>query len=386
MNAPQVIEHPLEKAAPEEAEVRALVPRAASPLDLPAEVFRAGLDRRKQNRSALMEWVRSALVEGVDFGSIPTKRGPSKPSLWKPGAEKICGMLGVTVHFPTLADYEQAALQGTELKHIIMRCAIQDASGRVVADGVGARSLAQDYGDINKALKMAEKSAHIDATLRMAGLSEVFTQDLEDLVTTTGPQAGPPVTSTHPSPSAVAGNPSGSAPPVRHNGASNPGEPIQWISAAQHRRLEALLKAAGLPRERVREWLAHRHPQAYPEGVRLNRIWVRHAEEIEHNIPRFLEALEKEREAEVQARQRQAAAREEALDWAADQFGWKGDLQELARIAAEQAAQAGILHRRAQAKDGHLDPAEVAQAERLAERARLLREFAADAHPVESIN
>ena len=27
---------------------------------------------------------------------------------------------------------------------------------------------------------MAEKSAHIDATLRLAGLSEVFTQDLED--------------------------------------------------------------------------------------------------------------------------------------------------------------------------------------------------------------
>ena len=27
---------------------------------------------------------------------------------------------------------------------------------------------------------MATKSAHIDATLRMAGLSEVFTQDLED--------------------------------------------------------------------------------------------------------------------------------------------------------------------------------------------------------------
>lgn len=28
---------------------------------------------------------------------------------------------------------------------------------------------------------MAEKSAHIDAVLRLAGLSEVFTQDLEDL-------------------------------------------------------------------------------------------------------------------------------------------------------------------------------------------------------------
>jgi hypothetical protein len=38
----------------------------------------------------------------------------------------------------------------------------------------------QDFCDPNKAFKMAEKSALIDATLRLAGLSEMFTQDLED--------------------------------------------------------------------------------------------------------------------------------------------------------------------------------------------------------------
>ena len=152
------------------------------PLDIPAEVFRAALTRRQDNRAALIQWVRSALVEGSDFGKIPTKRGPSKPSLWKPGAEKICGMLGVTASFPTLGNYEQAALSGVELVTIIIRCELHDAQGRKVADGVGARSVKQDFGDINKALKMAEKSAMIDATLRLAGLSEVFTQDIEDLL------------------------------------------------------------------------------------------------------------------------------------------------------------------------------------------------------------
>ena len=116
---------------------------AASPLDLPVEVFRSGLDRRRENRSALMDWVRGALVEGVDYGRIHiVKRDKcskgkyctnpahfSKPSLWKPGAEKICGMLGVSVHFPTLHDYEQAALHGVDLKNIIVRCEIKDASG-----------------------------------------------------------------------------------------------------------------------------------------------------------------------------------------------------------------------------------------------------------------
>ena len=41
-----------------------------SPLDLPSDQFRSGLDRRKQNRQLLMEWVRSALVENVDFGRV----------------------------------------------------------------------------------------------------------------------------------------------------------------------------------------------------------------------------------------------------------------------------------------------------------------------------
>ena len=104
----------------------------------------------------------------------------SKPSLFKPGAEKITGMLGMTVHYPSLPAYETAVLSAVDIKTILMRCELRDAQGRVVAEGVGARSLTQDYGDINKALKMSEKSAHIDAALRVAGLSEVFTQDLED--------------------------------------------------------------------------------------------------------------------------------------------------------------------------------------------------------------
>jgi hypothetical protein len=173
---------------------------AGSPLDLPEEVFQDGLQRRQSNRSALMVWIREALVEGTDYGCIHTvskdrcqhaRNGNvgacenpshwSKPNLFKPGAEKICGMLGVTPSFPTLAAYEEAALHGIDIKAIVLRCEILDGEGRIVGSGVGARTVQKDYGDLNKALKMAAKSAHIDATLRLGGLSEVFTQDLEDL-------------------------------------------------------------------------------------------------------------------------------------------------------------------------------------------------------------
>jgi hypothetical protein len=193
ISLPAVIESP---AKPVELPHTAIM---ASPLDLPAEQFKAGLDRRKQNRALLMEWLRSALVDGVDFGRIHiaskercqfARQGRikdcgdaghwSKPSLFKPGAEKITGMLGMTVHYPSLPDYEQAILAGQTLTTVMLRCELRDAHGRVVAEGIGARNVAQDYGDINKTLKMAEKSAHIDATLRCAGLSECYSQDLED--------------------------------------------------------------------------------------------------------------------------------------------------------------------------------------------------------------
>jgi len=217
---------------------------SANPLDLPAVTFQEGLDRRKANRAALMAWVRDALVDGSDFGKIHVVhkskcqagkdcKNPahySKASLFKPGAEKICGMLGLTVRYPTLQDYERAALTGAKLSQIIIRCEIIDASGRVVADGVGARIIAQDNGDINKALKMAEKSAHIDATLRMAGLSEVFTQDIEDM------QQRREAESIQ------------QAETQLNNG-------FDGITKAQHKALEEKIKALGLDRNRVKDWM-----------------------------------------------------------------------------------------------------------------------------------
>lgn len=181
--APLEGQAPAQQGAPAATPVpTAAPPRAANPLDLTPSEFREALARRSENRRALIDWIRGSLVEGVDFGAVPLKRGGySKPSLRKPGAEKICGMLGVTATFPTLKDYEAAALEGRRLEQIVLRCHLTSPDGQIVADGVGARSVEQDHGDLNKALKMAVKSAMIDATLRMAGLSEIFTQDLEDM-------------------------------------------------------------------------------------------------------------------------------------------------------------------------------------------------------------
>lgn len=167
-----------------------------NPFDQDVATFRTNLERRKDNRTALTDWLKESLVEGIDFGRLHVvskskcqfaARGESqnckeeshwsKPIMFKPGAEKVCGMLGVTVHYPTLSAFEQATIDGKKIENIILRCELRNGAGQVVAEGVGARSVEKDYNDLNKSLKMAEKSAHIDATLRMGGLSELFTQD-----------------------------------------------------------------------------------------------------------------------------------------------------------------------------------------------------------------
>jgi len=163
-----------------------------SALDLKPSLFKAGLERRKKNRDVLIDHIREALVEGTDFGRIHVikrdrcDRGQycdnayhfSKPSLWKAGAEKIAGILGLRVTWPTLRAYEDRIIRGEAVTEILLRCELTNAGGFIVAEGIGGRT---NDGDLNKALKMAKKSGQIDAVLNVGGLSEVFTQDLEDM-------------------------------------------------------------------------------------------------------------------------------------------------------------------------------------------------------------
>src|SRR5215475_6579670 len=102
-----------------------------------------------------------------------------KSTLCKPGSEKICGLLQLRPRFRR--DVETWEMLGSEPGVVALVCELVTASGVVVAEGRGARHRDQDYGDVNKTIKMVQKSGQTDAVLRLAGLSEIFTQDLEDL-------------------------------------------------------------------------------------------------------------------------------------------------------------------------------------------------------------
>tara|TARA_R100001082_G_scaffold109632_2_gene87260 strand:+ start:5623 stop:6435 length:813 start_codon:yes stop_codon:yes gene_type:complete len=142
------------------------------PMDLSEKDLLSGLDRRASNRATLCVWIGNSLIEGTDYAA---RRG-NKKNLEKPGAEKIVSATGLTPTFPSLHKYEEAAYSGVDIKEIVIRCELEQ-NGRIIGTGIGGRSVKEHHGNINAALKMAKKSALIDAVLTTFGLSQMFQQD-----------------------------------------------------------------------------------------------------------------------------------------------------------------------------------------------------------------
>jgi len=158
--------------------------------------------------------IQKTLKSGHDYDIIP---GTKKPTLLKPGAEKILMMFGLTSEYEFLdkiEDYEKGIFAYT------MKC-ILSKNGQKINEGVGSCNSKEDkyrwrwyketdvpegvdkdalksktnkwgateykmeneeiYSQANTILKMAKKRAQVDATLTVASLSELFTQDIEDM-------------------------------------------------------------------------------------------------------------------------------------------------------------------------------------------------------------
>lgn len=125
--------------------------------------------------------VQKTLHQGHDFGIIP---GTEKPTLLKPGAEKILMMMGLRSEFAIVdstRDFEKGFFQ-------YQVCCRLLKGEMVITEGLGAcntrerKYLKMDpYTMDNTVLKMAKKRAMVDAALLVASLSDIFTQDLEDI-------------------------------------------------------------------------------------------------------------------------------------------------------------------------------------------------------------
>lgn len=128
----------------------------------------------------LRENTRAILVDDVDFGVIPGTG--SKPTLLKPGAEKLLQWFGLGHRM------EQVELERDDKGAkfgVTYRCVVTKTMG--VAEVVVATCDAYAGRDESKwknapwntVIKMAEKRALVGAALQATGSSSLFTQDIE---------------------------------------------------------------------------------------------------------------------------------------------------------------------------------------------------------------
>lgn len=204
---------------------------------MPVMDINQALERRKQ----MVTFVQKIMIEGTDFGAIP---GTDKPTLLKPGAEKLATFFGLTKRFEIIErveDWTGKEHGGEAFFYYLYRCRlyrgdllIAEADGscnsfeakyrwrkseRVCpncgkanirkskqggwycwakTDGCGAtfpdgdKAIeGQEVGripnpdicdQVNTLQKMSQKRALIAACLLAVNASEFFTQDLEDFV------------------------------------------------------------------------------------------------------------------------------------------------------------------------------------------------------------
>ena len=201
-----------------------------NPLSLIQEVDVKMVSETLTKVKSLQATLKSILVEGHDYGKIPGCG--DKPTLLKPGAEKILMSLGITSSYELIEHTEK--FEGKGFFAYTVKCVLLK-NGQKITEGLGhanskEKKWAYEFVDernlepgtdksllkkktfdskngtftkyevdadvnskANTILKMAKKRSQIDAVLTVASLSEIFTQDFDDLEPVEAPSSKPTV-------------------------------------------------------------------------------------------------------------------------------------------------------------------------------------------------
>jgi hypothetical protein len=137
----------------------------------------------KERIDLLQQFVKEMMIAGQDYGIIG---GYHKPTLLKPGAEKLCDIFGFSKQVNIINRIEnwEKGIFAYEVKVTL----VSKQTGFMEAEGIGTcNSKEKNFIDqdpfslVNTLLKMAKKRALIDAVLSATRASGIFTQDIEDL-------------------------------------------------------------------------------------------------------------------------------------------------------------------------------------------------------------
>lgn len=136
----------------------------------------------KTQRESLNRFIKSHLVDSVDYGVIP---GTNKPSLYKPGAEKLAKIFQLgsrIVSSEKDIDPSKGWAMFTyrvEVFHLPTGKAVAQCEGSM--NSQEKRNSKPMPTQINSLQKMAQKRAFVGAVIIATGASDFFTQDLEDM-------------------------------------------------------------------------------------------------------------------------------------------------------------------------------------------------------------
>ena len=155
--------------------------------------------RLKEQRKVLMEYISSQLKEGSDFGIIP---GCKKPSLWKPGAEKLRTLFNLKItmnqEYRELDRDKNFGLFCYKAAVIYNDALISECEGSCNSqEKKYAERKRWDYCEIKKKKlctmentpvcdilntiqKMSQKRASVGAITLAVGASDFFNQDFDD--------------------------------------------------------------------------------------------------------------------------------------------------------------------------------------------------------------
>lgn len=155
-----------------------------APSALPSFPTKSQIDEYQTFLKNYDTFIKSVLNDSVDFGYIP---GVKKPSLFKPGAEKLEKLMFLR-HEKILVE---KILEEDFVKYTY-RTVVYDKSGQVKATCEGtcnskeskySRSGKSVYELENTIMKMAQKRSYVGAILEATNSSGRFTQDVEDINT-----------------------------------------------------------------------------------------------------------------------------------------------------------------------------------------------------------
>lgn len=153
----------------------------------PVDLMRQGLAEYEERRRAFRAWLQGQLKSGVHYGYPPgvsqskqdDKKWRSKPSLYKAGAGFVADLMGLRAEFST--DVDTWRMLGEPKETLVRLCRLYSrATGELIGEGTGARKVGDKSMNLNASLKMADKSALVAAVINTYGLSDLYTQDIED--------------------------------------------------------------------------------------------------------------------------------------------------------------------------------------------------------------